>query len=156
MRAPLLCLFPLLLASCGDEPQPPPEARAKKAEPAPASPPAAAERATVEERRDAAAALRAYYDLIEAGDYRAAWRMRGRGEEGAEAFAKNFAGYERYRVSLGPPSLPVEAAGWEYVEVPIQIFGTMKGGKGFGSVGSVTMRRATTAPGPRGWHIYTG
>lgn len=157
---------PVLLAlsfatACGSESEPVAEtnrhngpAQSRSPPEAPATPAGSQQ----EEGGNAAAILRRYYDLIEAGDYGAAWGMRGRGEEGAEAFARNFAAYERYRVTLGPASVPVEASGWLYVEVPIQITGRMKGGKPFGSVGSVTMRRP--APGgarePGGWRIYTG
>jgi hypothetical protein len=161
MRAFLLPLF--LLAACGRDSEPareenrPDEAVAPR--PAPAPPAHSAESEETEPAgADAGAVLRRYYDLIEKGDYAAAWRMRGRGEEGAEAFARNFAAYERYRVVLGPATRPVESNGWLYVEVPIQITGRMKGGKSFGSVGSVTMRRPTTGAGreSEGWRIYTG
>ncbi|PSJ37575.1 hypothetical protein [Allosphingosinicella deserti] len=112
------------------------------------------------EGKDAAAVLRRYYDHIEAGRTREAWAMRSASDAGYDRFERNFAAYDRYKVSLGPATQPVEAAGWVYVEVPIQIFGTMKGGKGFGSVGNVTMRKAVDIPGAtardRAWHIYTG
>jgi hypothetical protein len=159
-RLPIL--LPLLLPAC-DRAEPPAADPANLVAPAPSAPPLASpgepEPAQTERADDAAAVLRRYYDLIEAGDYASAWRMRGRGDEGAEAFAKNFAAYERYRVTLGAPTRPVQAGGWEFVEVPIHITGKMKGGKGFGSTGSVTMRRAAGAAGSspkRGWHIYTG
>jgi hypothetical protein len=161
MRPQLALLLLLLAAACDRGPDSPPEAD-RQAEPAPPPPPPpakAAEAAEAEEEgEDATAVLRRYYDLIEAGDYEAAWRMRGRGDEGAEAFARNFAAYERYRVVLGPATRPVEAEGWLYVEVPIQITGRMKGGKPFGSVGSVTMRRPAPGAGrgAEGWRIYTG
>jgi hypothetical protein len=160
MRTLALLAVPLLLASCGDDPQPvrEPEQGApatRQASPAPAVEPSQAARP--EEGKGAASVLRRYYDLIEAGDYGAAWRMRGEPEEGAAAFARNFAAYERYRVTLGAPTRPVGRDGWLYAEVPIQIEGAMKGGRPFGSAGSVTMRRADGAdapPGQRGWHIY--
>ena len=153
----------LLLAACGADSEPEPESNlqheAAAPRPAPSPPvrPAESEE-TKQASADAGAVLRRYYDLIEAGDYEAAWRMRGHGEEGAEAFAKNFAAYERYRVVLGPATRPVAANGWLYVEVPIQITGRMKGGKPFGSVGSVTMRRPSPGAGreSEGWRIYTG
>jgi hypothetical protein len=161
-----LLLLILALAGCSrDEPEArPPEgnqaaapvaSRPVDAPAAPASAPAAKE-----EGEDAIAVLRRYYDHIEAHRYREAWAMRSRSDEGLERFAANFAAYDRYQVTLGHPTEPVEAGGWRYVEVPIQILGTLKGGKGFGSVGSITMRRATAATAggdrARGWQIYTG
>ena len=159
-RLPLLLAI-LAACACGRDSETAQDTN-RHAEAGPAADPAFAERAPPaesqeEEGGDPAAQLRRYYDLIEAGDYAAAWRMRGRGEEGAEAFARNFAAYERYRVVLGPATRPVEANGWLYVEVPIQITGRMKGGKPFGSVGSVTMRRpGRGAAESGGWRIYTG
>jgi hypothetical protein len=158
--APLLAI--LMTSACDGDSEPPASAE-RRTEAGPVPDPALAPAAPTTESReeeveDAGAALRRYYDLIEAGDYEAAWRMRGLGDEGAEAFARNFAAYERYRVTLGPASRPVESKGWLYVEVPIQIAGRMKGGKPFGSVGSVTMRRPTPGTGreSEGWRIYTG
>ena len=161
----ILLLLSLAVAGCGrDEPTSPPEK--PKAQPmATAAPPKAATPLPPSERddthvEDAAAVLRRYYDHIEAGRYREAWAMRSAGEEGLDRFERNFAAYDRYQVTLGHPTQPVEAGGWTYVEVPIQILGTLKGGKGFGSVGNITMRRATGAAraseAQREWHIYTG
>jgi hypothetical protein len=46
------------------------------------------------------------------------------------------------------------------VEVPVMITGRIRGGDSFASAGSVSIRRATSAPGAtarqREWHIYTG
>jgi hypothetical protein len=104
--------------------------------------------------------LRRYYGLIESGRYAEAWAMRSARRAGSAEFARNFAGYESYRVTVGTPTEPVEAGGWAFVEVPIMITGRMRGGEPFGSAGSVSMRRAAGAPAAsareRGWHIYTG
>jgi hypothetical protein len=104
--------------------------------------------------------LRRYYGHIEAGRYAEAWAMRGGKPEGGDAFARNFAAYQSYRVTVGEPSQPVAAGGWSFVEVPVMITGTLKGGKGFGSTGSVSLRRAAGAPeatpAQKEWHIYTG
>jgi hypothetical protein len=121
--------------------------------------PAAAPTERRGESDGAVTVLRTYYDHLEAGRYRDAWAMRSTSDEGLERFARNFAAYDRYQVTLGHPTEPVQAEGWIYVEVPIQILGTLKGGKGFGSVGSITMRRATSATATareRDWRIYTG
>lgn len=165
MRLPFL--LPLLvLVACGrDPPLPAPETEGPaKSAPAPAPAPAEPsprDKAGAASSRDAAALLRRYYDHIEAGRYDDAWAMRGGGRRpDRQAFARNFAAYERYRVTLGPASIPVEAGGWAYVEVPIQIYGRLRGGGSFGSGGTVSMRRAAGAAGAtaaeREWHIYTG
>jgi hypothetical protein len=109
---------------------------------------------------NAADTLKRYYAAIEAGDYDAAWARRSGPATEAERqrFAANFKAYERYRATVGTPSEPVEADGWAYVEVPVMIYGSYRGGKPFGSSGSVSLRRATSAPaGPRerSWQIYT-
>ena len=163
MRRLLLFVTMLALAACGsDAPEPAKQTRPKRSAEAPAV--AVPESRSAEEAREtgreAAAVLRRYYDHVEAGRHDEAWAMRGGKAEGAEAFARNFAGYESYQVSLGEPSQPVAGAGWDFVEVPIMITGRMKGGKGFGSAGSITLRRSNGAPGAtavqKGWHIYTG
>lgn len=158
MRALLLLMC---LAACGEaEPEaPPPKPKPRlqaPAAPAPAPGPAAVEEAG----EDARAMLRRYYGHIEAGRYAEAWAMRGGKREGAEAFARNFAAYQSYRVTVGEPSQPVSAGGWSFVEVPVMITGMLKNGKGFGSAGSISLRRAAGAPGATAaqseWHIYTG
>ena len=87
--------------------------------------------------------------------------MRSGEKAGFERFRANFAAYERYRATVGTPGEPVSAGGWIYVEVPVMITGRMRGGKPFGSGGSVSLRRAApdneeAGPRERGWHIYTG
>jgi hypothetical protein len=166
MRRLTFCL--LLLCGCGgesDAPAPPPAKRTKVAsapqattpQPAPLS---RAEEAEIEESGDAAAALRRYYERIGDRDYDAAWSMRSPGgdEAARQRFADNFKAYETYRATVGVPSRPVEAEGWLFVEVPVMIYGTFRGGKGFGTSGSVTLRRAadgrTATPAERRWHIY--
>jgi hypothetical protein len=153
--------FLLCLAGCGEAepPAPPPKGKPRAAQataPALAPVPAAVEQAG----EGARAVLRRYYGHIEAGRYAEAWAMRGGKREGADAFARNFAAYQSYRVTVGAPSQPVTAGGWSFVEVPVMITGTLKGGKGFGSTGSVSLRRAEGAPGAtraqKDWHIYTG
>jgi hypothetical protein len=155
-------LIPLLLSACGEERETPQQAqRREKAErpPMPELEPPVATAQDREDSGDAAAALKRYYARIEAGDYDAAWAMRS-GETSGEAqrrFADNFKAYQSYRADVGTPSEPVEARGWAYVEVPVMIRGTFRGGKPFSSAGSVTVRRATSGPGSAGgWRIYTG
>lgn len=152
----------LLLQGCewGVEQEQPParaEENAVKAAPAPAP---AATAQSDDAGESAAEVLRRYYRLIESGRYSEAWAMRSASKAGSAEFARNFAAYESYRVTVGTPTEPVEAGGWAFVEVPIMITGRMKGGEPFGSAGSISMRRAAGAPGAaarqRGWHIFTG
>jgi len=159
-RAALCCL--LLLAACGSEPETPQQTRqrAKAAQPPmPELEPPVATAQDREDSGDAATALKLYYARIEAGDYDSAWAMRS-GETGSEArrrFADNFKAYATYQADVGTPSEPVEAQGWAYVEVPVMIRGTFRGGKPFSSAGSVTVRKATSGPeAGGGWRIYTG
>lgn len=111
-----------------------------------------------EDSGDAAAVLKRYYARIEAGDYGAAWEMRSgeRNEVARRRFADNFRAYATYHADVGEPSEPVIANGWAFVEVPVMIRGTFRGGKPFASAGSVTVRRAVSGEGDRSWRIYTG
>jgi hypothetical protein len=164
-------LLPLLvLAGCGGAGEPSNETGSLEPAAAPVmpelEPPAAENEAEAEAREqafDAAGTLRRYYALIEKRDYEGAWAMRARtGDEGAgrQRFLDNFKAYERYRATVGTPSRPAAAKGWEYVEVPVMIYGRFRGGKSFGSTGSVTLRRAVSVDGAsaaeKRWHIYTG
>jgi hypothetical protein len=158
-RSALCCL--LLLAACGREAETPQEAQQRHKAAQPPMPELEPPAPTAQDREDsvdAAATLKRYYARIEAGDYDSAWAMRS-GETGDEArrrFADNFRAYESYHADVGTPSEPVEAKGWSYVEVPVMIRGAFRGGKAFASAGSVTVRRATSAEGERGWRVYTG
>ncbi|MEA3011317.1 MAG: hypothetical protein QOJ91_3009 [Sphingomonadales bacterium] len=159
-RAAVCCL--LFLAACGREPETPQQARQREQVARPPMPELDPPAETAEDREesgDAAATLRRYYARIEAGDYDAAWAMRS-GESNAEAkrrFADNFKAYATYRADVGTPSEPAQAQGFAYVEVPVMISGTFRGGKPFSSAGSVTIRKATSGPeAGDGWRIYTG
>ncbi|MGA9581911.1 MAG: hypothetical protein WBR13_08095 [Allosphingosinicella sp.] len=159
MRSTVLIPFLLLLAGCGGEREASQQAEQREKAGRPPMPelePPVETAQDREERGDAAAALKSYYARIEAGDYEAAWAMRS-GETRDEArrrFADNFKAYETYHADVGTPSEPVEAQGWAYVEVPVMIRGTFRGGKSFSSAGSVTLRKATGAG--DGWRIYVG
>ena len=165
MRRIVLFLAFLPLAACGDEaPAPAPEREAaKRPLPELAPPPLAPEKPSDAPPRgeDAAAVLKRYYALIEAGDYVAAWTMRTGDKAGLDRFSANFDAYEQYRAVDGEPSRPVRAGGWYHVEVPVMITGQMRGGEPFGSTGSVSLRRAApgntqASPQQMDWHIYTG
>lgn len=158
-RTAFCCL--LLLAACGRDAETPREAEARQEAAKPPMPELEPPLPTVEDREasgDAAAALKAYYARIESGDYEAAWAMRSSedGEAARQRFADNFKAYATYRADVGVPGEPVESGGFAYVEVPVMISGTFRGGKAFSSAGSVTLRRAASAGGDRGWRIFTG
>lgn len=151
----------LLLAACGREgeaPQDPQNLTRAAQPPMPELEPPAPTEQDREESGDAAATLKRYYARIEAGDYDAAWGMRS-GEAGDEArrrFADNFRAYRSYHADVGTPSEPVAANGYSYVDVPVMIRGSYRGGKSFASAGSVTLRRATSGEGDQAWRIYVG
>lgn len=111
--------------------------------------------------QEAATVAETYYALIEAGKYREAWKLRwpAKGDD-PEAFARNFGKYDTYRATVGAPSEPQGAAGSLFVEVPVQIYGRLKNGEGFGTAGSITLRRSNDVPGStpeqRKWRIYSG
>ena len=160
MRVILFTLF-LLLAACGRPAETPEQAQRQEDAAKPAMPELEPPVATAQDREDsgdAAATLKRYYARIEAGDYDAAWAMRSgdASDEARRRFADNFRAYDSYHADVGTPSEPVEAKGWAYVEVPVMIRGTFRGGKAFASAGSVTVRRATSAEGEPGWRVYTG
>jgi hypothetical protein len=159
----LLPILPLLfLAACGSGRETPKQERQREQAGRAPMPELDPPKETAEERResgDAAAMLRRYYARIESGDYDGAWAMRS-GDDGDEArrrFADNFKAYASYQADVGTPSEPVQAQGWSYVEVPVMIRGTFRGGKPFSSAGSVTVRKADSGPeAGDGWRIYTG
>ena len=159
-RTALCCL--LALAACGGETETPQQERQREKAAQPPMPELEPPVETAQDREDsgdAAATLKLYYARIQAGEYDAAWAMRS-SEAGGEAqrrFADNFRAYETYQADVGTPSEPVQAGGWTYVEVPVMIRGTFRGGKPFTSAGSVTVRKATWGgEADRGWRIYTG
>jgi hypothetical protein len=158
-RAALIAVL-LLIAGCGRDNDEANEAQTRRRMAQPPLPELEPPGAVEEEREDAGDAadvLRHYYVAIEAGDYEAAWKLRSDPAddvEGRKRFADNFKAYERYRATVGPPSRPVEANGWAYVEVPVMITGAFRGGKSFGSSGSVTLRKATSGA-DQAWRVYT-
>lgn len=164
VSAPSLLLV-MLLAACGGA-APQPESRslaaAPRAEaPAPAPPlpvpPPSAMPASAD-ADGAVATLRTYYALIAAGRYADAHQLRWTSAPDAATFAASFARYADYRANLGAPGPLLAAGGSLYVDVPVQIFGTLKSGAPFGSAGTVTLRRAGDVDGStadqRRWRIY--
>ena len=158
-RTALTCL--LLLAACGgdsDAPQQPDNFSRAARPPMPELEPPVPTEQDRKASGDAATTLKRYYARIEAGDYDSAWELRSgeRNEAARRRFADNFRAYRSYRADVGTPSEPVTANGFSYVEVPVMIRGSFRGGKPFASAGSVTLRRAISGEGERGWRVYTG
>ncbi|HEX8481644.1 MAG TPA: hypothetical protein VF650_07070 [Allosphingosinicella sp.] len=150
----------LFVTACGDPSETPRQSREREQAARPPLPelqPPAETAQEREDRGDAAATLKRYYARIGSGDYDAAWAMRSgdTGDEARRRFADNFRAYQSYQADVGVPSEPVQANGWAYVEVPVMIRGTFRGGKAFASAGSVTLRRTTGGAGGS-WRIYTG
>lgn len=177
----------LLLTACGRSEAPPAEpgsrveTKAPVAQPAPddlaeapVTPPAPGEPGGLPDDRtplteepakpggaqEAATVLETYYALIEAGKYREAWKLRwSKPGDKPDAFVESFGKYETYHANVGAPSQPQGAAGSLYVEVPVQTYGKLKGGKAFSSAGNVTLRRVNKVPGATAeelkWRIYS-
>ena len=160
-----------LLAACGGE-QPSGSSLANtdvetKPQPEPVARPRPAPRENLPEgpsgptsAQGAATVVETYYALIEARQYAEALKLRWDGESiGLDRFAANFEPYSEYRATVGAPSEIQGAAGSLFVEVPVQLYGRMKDGKPFGSVGNITLRRVNDVPGStpahRRWRIYT-
>jgi hypothetical protein len=108
---------------------------------------------------DAAAAARAaqsYFDLLEAGNYAAAWELRWESRKAppaqADAFAAAFSRYRSYRGTVGQPSQAVRAGDSLFVEVPVQIYGQLASGAPLASAGIITLRRDGTSD---DWLIYS-
>jgi hypothetical protein len=164
MRRILLVL--LMVAACDGDPASRADRTEREPGPAPsaspASPVAGAELQSGSEAalsEDAATVLRRYYRLIGERDYEQAARLRSRGEGDAARLAENFRAYRSYNVQVGTPGRPARSGDWLYVNVPVMITGSFRGGKTFGSAGSVTMRRAASdqaSAGERAWRVYTG
>lgn len=110
--------------------------------------------------RGAASAARVaqtYFDLLEAQDYAAAWKLRWESRKAPpareDAFVAAFARYRSYRATVGQPSQEVRAGDSLFVEVPVQIYGHLANGTPIASAGIITLRRAAT--GPEAWLIYS-
>lgn len=107
------------------------------------------------EAGEASDVLQSYYDAIAARRYDQAWSLRwkGRGDDEAsrKAFSDRMKRYADYRANVGQAGPVVEAKGYSYVDVPVQIFGRTVEGEPFSTAGTVTLRRK----GGEGWKIYS-
>lgn len=162
MRSLLFLSTVAFLAACGrEQPAPPPGQVQPDNESAPvaAAPYVPVSEDEKEQSQDAAAALRDYYALIEHRDYEGAARLRSDEQADARRLADNFKAYESYNVQVGVPGRPARSRGWLWVRVPVMITGRYKGGRNFGSTGTVILRRSTpdaASPADRSWKVYGG
>ena len=149
-----LALFLVFLGGCGSGGTPEEKAPANAAANAAATPDhPPPSQADIALSREAAEALRAYYGAIGRHDLGAAWRMREhRPGLAFDRYAASFERYADYRATVGVPSLPARQDGAVWVEVPVQLYGRMRDGAPFGSVGRVTMKREA---GSREWRIVS-
>ena len=146
---------------------PTPEAAAPPPVPAQSVPPPVAEPApsppSVAGPQAAADVVRAYYALLDAHIYAKAWDLwaGGGSASGAtrEAFAAQAAKYNRYQATVGAPGQMEGAAGSSYIDIPVQLTATPKGGAPEKLAGKVTLRRVNDVPGStaeqREWHIHS-
>jgi hypothetical protein len=106
--------------------------------------------------------LNSYAALLEQRRFAEAWRLwsdSGRVSQlSEEVFANRYGQYAELHAEIGAPGPMEGAAGSAYVDIPTRLYGQLKGGKPFNSVGTATLRRANDVPGSteeqRRWRIY--
>lgn len=112
--------------------------------------------------RGAALVLQNYAALLEQRRFVEAWQLwsdSGRASQmSVEDFANRFGKYAELHAEIGAPGPMEGAAGSAYVDIPLRLYGRLKGGNPFNSVGTATLRRANDVPGSteeqRRWRIY--
>lgn len=107
---------------------------------------------TPESAQGAGTVVQTYYALIEAGNYRQAWRLWG--QQGAasgmsaEAFAASFSKYRDYHAEIGAPGRIDAGAGQRYITVSVQIYGHLsEGDRPFRRRGEVSLHRTADIAG---------
>jgi hypothetical protein len=118
---------------------------------------------TPDSAQGAANVVQTYYALIEAGKYRDAWALWDNGGQdsgqSADAFAASFAKYADYHAQIGAPGRIDAGAGQRYVTVPVQVYGKLRAGGKFTTLGSVTLHRAGDIDGAtdaqKSWHLHS-
>jgi hypothetical protein len=103
--------------------------------------------------------VREYFALLGAKQYdmaRALWEPGAAPTE--DALAAQMAKYTSYDATIGKAGDQEGAAGSSYLEVPVTVAATAKGGGAEKLSGTVTLRRVNDVPGStaaqRHWHIY--
>jgi heat shock protein HslJ len=105
-----------------------------------------------EQPRDPLTTLAAYYDAINARDYRRAFSYWDSPAVSFERFASGFADTDRVRLLVDPSTQPEGAAGSVYADVPTVVIATTKVGSERLFVGCYVMRKSNVVD--RGWKIY--
>ena len=117
---------------------------------------------TPDSAQGAAQVVQHYYALLESGRYHEAWQLWSNGGAAsgmnADAFAASFDKYREYHANIGAPGRIDAGAGQRYVEVPVQVYGTLEeGDRPFNMRGNVILHRTADIPGAtaeqRSWHI---
>ncbi|MBV9749765.1 MAG: hypothetical protein JO157_13225 [Acetobacteraceae bacterium] len=109
----------------------------------------------------ARAVVVSYYDAIEHGRYRQAYRLwSGEGRASGQSytsFVRGFARTRHVRAEVGRPSDSEGAAGSVFITVPVVIVATLKDGTPQRFRGSYVLRRVNDVPGATAahlrWHI---
>jgi heat shock protein HslJ len=105
-----------------------------------------------EEHRDPLTTLAAYYEAINARDYKRAFSYWDSPTTSFERFASGFADTERVRLLIDPSAKPEGAAGSVYADVPTIVVATTRVGSERVFAGCYVMRRSNLVD--RGWKIY--
>jgi heat shock protein HslJ len=100
------------------------------------------------------ATLAAYYDAINARDYRRAYGFWDSPTTSFEQFARGFADTDRVRVLVEPSTHVEGAAGSAYADISTIVVATTKVGSERVFAGCYVMRRSNVQD--RGWKIYRG
>ena len=103
---------------------------------------------------DPLATLAAYYDSINARDYRRAYSFWDSPTTSFEQFARGFADTDRVRVLVEPSTHVEGAAGSAYADISTIVVATTKVGSERVFAGCYVMRRSNVQD--RGWKIYRG
>ena len=106
--------------------------------------------------------LQSYAALLEQGRFAEARRLWSNGGEasglGEKEFAESYANYAEIHGEVGKPGAMEGAAGSSYVIIPFRLYGKLREGRPYNSVGKVTLRRVNDVPGSteeqRRWRIY--
>ena len=109
---------------------------------------------TRDDRGDPIATLAAYYNAINARDYRRAFGLWDSPPSSFEQFARGFADTDRVRLLVEPNTQVEGAAGSVYADIRAIVVATTRRGSERVFAGCYVMRRSNVQD--RGWRIYRG